>query len=130
MDYGPDIEMGGNKEIYLTFYTRSIDIEDCISSVDYHFNSNTGSDQDGFLAKILNNTVSKRFDCLDFDWGNEGPEKSEFSESRVPSIQLFPNPSDGNFMLQLELQSAISENATIEVLNLLGQIVHKKGFRR
>ena len=29
-------------------------------------------------------------------------------------------------MLQLELQSAISENATIEVLNLLGQIVHKK----
>ncbi len=126
VDYGPDIEMGGNKEIYLTFYTRSTDIEDYIGSVDYHFNSNTGSDQDGFLAKILNNTVSKRFDCLDFDWGNEGPEKSEFSESRVPSIQLFPNPSDGNFMLQLELQSAISENATIEVLNLLGQIVHKK----
>lgn len=125
VDYGPDIEMGGNKEIYLTFYTRSTDIEDCITGVDYHYNSNSGADQDGFLAKILNNAVPKRFDCLDFNWGIEDPEKHISSTPHAQSLHVYPNPSDGNFRLYLETQDTVCNYATIEILDVLGKLVCK-----
>jgi hypothetical protein len=32
IDYGPDLDIGANKVLYLTFYTQSEDIENCITS--------------------------------------------------------------------------------------------------
>lgn len=95
VDYGPDVELGGNDEMYMTFYTRSNDIENGISSPGYHFNTSSGNDHDGFLARIFNSNTPGAFDCHEnnFDWGifKMGIYPGESNNL----IQIFPNPSSG-----------------------------------
>lgn len=41
-------------------------------------------------------------------------------------LSVFPNPTDGKFVIELELRDAITGEATIEVINLLGQIMQSQ----
>jgi hypothetical protein len=50
-----------------------------------------------------------------------------FSTNKIiPGLSLFPNPNDGRFTIYLELNSDDNDLVTIEVINLLGQIVYDK----
>jgi PKD repeat protein len=46
-------------------------------------------------------------------------------EATFKELNLFPNPNDGRFTIQGELQQANAGDAHIEVLNALGQVVYK-----
>jgi hypothetical protein len=41
----------------------------------------------------------------------------------TPALSVFPNPTNGNFTIELKVNNQISDRATIEVINMLGQIV-------
>lgn len=127
VDYGPDLSLGGNDEIYLTFYTKSTNMENCITSQDYNHNTNSGNDNDAFLAKILNSTISGQFDCTSFNWGTNNPEKQ--SNLHESDLQLYPNPNKGQFTLNLKTNNIDNnENATIEVRNIIGETVFEKKY--
>ncbi|HYV94461.1 MAG TPA: MopE-related protein, partial [Chitinophagales bacterium] len=42
------------------------------------------------------------------------------------SFLLYPNPSDGSFVADLQLQNSFSGNATLSIMNTLGQIILQK----
>src|SRR6185295_4537127 len=76
--YGPYVALGGNKEIYLTFYTKSKDIKNYITSPGYHFNTKSSiNNNDGFLAKILNSSIPGQDTCPTFGW-KMGPINDQF----------------------------------------------------
>lgn len=50
--------------------------------------------------------------------------EGEVAMSANPTLSVFPNPNNGNFFLSMENLS--EENVTVEVVNLLGQVVHKQ----
>lgn len=121
--YGPDLGLGGNNELYLTFYTHSKDIQKNITSANYHHNSNSKSDADGFLAKILNATIPNQFDCSDndFNWKNGFSNESDGDGS--PFI-LYPNPGNGIF--SIKYFSAKEVVADLEVIDLFGKTEYQK----
>ncbi len=41
-------------------------------------------------------------------------------------FEVYPNPSNGHFVVELALASPLSESATIQITNLIGQIVYEE----
>jgi hypothetical protein len=54
------------------------------------------------------------------------PQRMGDESLRQSSFQIYPNPSDGRFIIDLNAASASSPAATIEVLNAAGQQVHQQ----
>jgi hypothetical protein len=119
--YGPGLALGGNGELYLTFTTVSTDIQKDIVGPDYHYNSNTGNDNDGFLSKILNRNIPNQFDCTSFDWGNG----FETGVAGLPNnkIALYPNPSTGNITIEY---ASGTGNVQFIIYDMTGKIVLNK----
>ena len=45
------------------------------------------------------------------------------TEEKSPAIKLYPNPTRGQFVIELHLANNISTNAKIELVNMMGQTV-------
>ena len=57
-----------------------------------------------------------------------GSEPRIGSESlQQPSLQIYPNPSDGRFMVDVNAEPGSSPAATIQVINATGQQVYQQG---
>lgn len=118
--YGPSVALGGNKEIYLTFFTSSKDITDYITSPGYHSNTKSfDTNSDGFLAKILNSSISGQGNCSTFGWRVEDSVNDQFSISPDNKLLLYPNPAMNNVTMAMETQG----NAFYQVLNIYGEIL-------
>ncbi|HYV94237.1 MAG TPA: HYR domain-containing protein [Chitinophagales bacterium] len=44
----------------------------------------------------------------------------------APSLNLYPNPSDGTFMLEVQLNDDYNGNASVEIMNSIGQIIQQE----
>ncbi|HVT63204.1 MAG TPA: MopE-related protein, partial [Legionellaceae bacterium] len=73
-----------------------------------------------FTDKVLFKTLSAQFA------GENVQEsisvKNDINEN-APAIKLYPNPTKGQFVIELHLAGNINANAKIEVMNMTGQIV-------
>jgi hypothetical protein len=117
IDYGPDLELGANKEIYVTLYGNSTDLESNISSSGFHYNTNTGTDNDGYIAKILNSNIPNQFNCTAFNWGTQSPLKEAAGQFLPGAIGLFPNPATN----QLNVVIAEPGRCDYQILNMMGR---------
>jgi hypothetical protein len=50
--------------------------------------------------------------------------KSGESDVQQPNLIIFPNPTAGSFVLELLMDEAANSEATIQFLNMLGQVVY------
>ncbi|MBX7139967.1 MAG: T9SS type A sorting domain-containing protein [Chitinophagales bacterium] len=73
-------------------------------------------------TEIANNNIDD--DC-DGDVDEFGVGVSSIN-TNTNQLSVFPNPTDGKFVIELELRDAITGEATIEVINLLGQIMQSQ----
>ena len=73
-------------------------------------------------TEITNNNIDD--DC-DGDVDEFGVGVSSIN-TNTNQLSVFPNPTDGKFVIELELRDAITGEATIEVINLLGQIMQSQ----
>src|SRR4029078_13280122 len=42
----------------------------------------------------------------------------------LTSLKLYPNPSNGNFVIELNSDDDLEASATIQVINILGQVAY------
>jgi CubicO group peptidase (beta-lactamase class C family) len=47
-------------------------------------------------------------------------------EDKLPDVKLYPNPSKGQFVIELHLSNNINTNAKIELVNMMGKTVSKE----
>jgi hypothetical protein len=50
--------------------------------------------------------------------------KSGESDVQQPNLIIFPNPTAGSFVLELLMDEAANSEATIQFLNMLGQVLY------
>jgi hypothetical protein len=43
-------------------------------------------------------------------------------------LTIYPNPTDGNFTIDLKMSNDIHGKATIQVLNTIGQVIYEKSL--
>ena len=51
-----------------------------------------------------------------------------FGEEAKDLLTIYPNPTDGNFTVDLKMNSDIHGKATIQVLNTIGQVIYEKSL--
>ncbi len=52
-----------------------------------------------------------------------GCKDDDIADLQMANLNMYPNPTDGRFMLQLQLNNAETGSATVEIFNALGQSV-------
>lgn len=59
-------------------------------------------------------------------WEIAGGAQSGINETEIADISIYPNPNSGNFRVNLNLETGT--NLTMEVLNILGEVVYDKNY--
>jgi hypothetical protein len=78
----------------------------------------------GPLGKVMLE-VTNNFGCAAADTFDVGIEFVGIDEASESPLKIFPNPSNGQFSIQLE--DALPE-AEIRIYNTIGQVVHKQSI--
>lgn len=82
----------------------------------------TNADVNPGATEITSNGIDDDCDGYVDEFG-VGVSSIDQTENR---LSVFPNPTDGKFVIELELSDEITSDATIEVINLLGQVMQSQ----
>jgi hypothetical protein len=90
------------------------------------FSSNTFADGDSVTCQVLSSggcAGQLGFNSITMHVANVGVKPVSLAGS---NIILVPNPNNGYFTLKGSLGTAVDENVTIDVVNMLGQVVYSQ----
>ena len=79
-----------------------------------------------YTVNVSNSCGSKSSDPVTIT-GCEAVTKSILnSEDGNNLVQSYPNPTKGNFTIEMKISDSIDQNITLEIINVVGQVVHRQ----
>jgi hypothetical protein len=119
--FGANLAMGSGTSIYFSTYTKSKNIEDKFKSPDYHFNTRTTTDQDGFIGRIFD-VNSATVNCSTFLWRNEVSSQGISLEEH--NLIISPNPAQYSTTIICPFES--EEAIDLQIVDVFGHCITTK----
>jgi len=115
--YHPIIDLGPNKELYITSASKSSDIQQVVGSDFQNIVHGYNGGSDVFTAKLININNHHQFNCPLLKYSNSGND--EFNQ-----LHIFPNPVQQIFTAEINSES--DENSLIEIVDAYGKTILKE----
>lgn|GEM_PF-551511 len=102
---------------------RSTNLSSLVANQKYqwHISAKCGKTWTSFSDVTMFKTLSQQANGV---IAQQSLQLKNLAEDNLPDIKLYPNPTKGQFIIELHLSNNIITNAKIELVNMIGQTVY------
>lgn len=115
----------GSKWVTITVpgYLRSTNLSSLLANQKYqwHISAKCGKTWTSFSDAVMFKTLAQQANSIIAQQSLQN-----ITDDKLPAVKLYPNPTRGQFIIELGLSDNVNANAKIELVNMMGQRVSEE----